>query len=297
MNSGGRYLISLYRLDDSYLIQIFSDGRIEKAWHVGNVHIQRLRVSAGTRDILAVGSYLDLGGVLIAFEGATMKRRWSSSCSDGSRPYRLLWTDVAEGAGVGSMLLIGTLFDGSGNELSPMMAAFTSGRLAWAAVPTLGDVPVRLRRLSSHRDVVVGVSALPETAAFSICGDATQQPWLAVLREDHSLEWQKFFRTVPPLTGSLESVVWATYDQILTGGSYTVGSGIPRGLYAASRSVVGRGKKRCAVEADVAFPEIQLREDAAGDYSEEAVFFEYALVLDDGPPLAAVPGCIVDEQD
>lgn len=292
--AGGTYLMSVYHTSTSWLIEIFQ-GSVRNSWEIESARIHRLRLTAG-EGILGVGSYWsNSAGILMSFDSSTFKLRWAESYNNGSDPYPLRWTDVAEGAT--SLLVIGHLFDGSLNEVSPMMASLTTGGgMKWAAVPTLGDVPVRLRRVSSHRDVVVGVSPFPETAAFTISGDATQQPWMAVLGEDHAVQWQKFFRTVPPLTGSLESVSWATYDQILTGGSYTVGSGIPRGLYAASRSVVGRGTKRCGVQANVMFPEVQLEQHGTTDFIYGATFTDYALVLDDGPPLAVVPGCIVDDQ-
>jgi len=84
-----------------------------------------------------------------------------------------------------------------------------------------------------------------------------KQPWSFAIAEDQTLLWQKKLR-IPAMTEGREvPVVWASFEEIISGGFFTTGS-TPRGFVASTPVTNDRGSATCSVETGVTFPEAEL---------------------------------------
>ncbi|HXA19191.1 MAG TPA: hypothetical protein VN380_19535 [Thermoanaerobaculia bacterium] len=294
----GDSVISATHQSRSYLIQINEIGSVQKAWELDSVAIQRLRSTPDPR-FFALGTYafdptMPTGGLRMEFDAGTLSFLDGVRNTDASPVFPLRWTDIA--LGDKAWCMVGYKYDSAGNEVSPMIA-FTNefGYVEWASEPVFGNDPVSVQRVANHRDVIIGAGPFPTTSAYTVCGQAGKQPWLMLMNEDRSIQWQKNFRTRSGATGRLETLAWPSYDQVLTGGHFD--SDVPRGVFAASRTVLFRGSSNCGVEVNVSFPEMSLETYGTSTTIRETNFFDQKTPLFDGPMLDITTGCLDTEDD
>jgi len=294
----GDSVISATYQSRSYLIQVDELGSVQKAWELESVSIQRLRSTPDPR-FFALGTYafdpsMPTGGLRMEFDSGTLKFLAGVRNTDASPVFPLRWTDIA--LGDKAWCMVGHKYDSAGNEVSPMIAFTNSaGYVDWASEPVYGNDPVSVRRVTNHRDVIVTAGPFPTTSAYAVCGKAGKQPWLMLMNEDRSIQWQKNFRTPSGATGRFETVAWPSYDQVLTGGHFD--SNVPRGVFAASRTVIGHGSSNCGVDAKVSFPERRLETYGTSTTIRGKNFFDQKTPLFDGPMLEIATGCLDMEDD
>jgi len=242
LETPNRYLISAINPidDDSWLFQIdAATGYIADATFMSSTRIRRLRrTSIG---VLAVGERIASPGMLIApiiLALDTMSAaplwlrvfRWEREGPD----FGVRWFDIAEGSAV--LLVVGNVV-GHINEVSPMMAFLdkeslpTPADIIKAIEPKLGDDAVRLRAVINHQDLVVPLKGDDVYSAFCVTGDVNKQPWSLAIAEDQTLLWQKKLRIPAASEGREVPVVWASFEEIISGGFVTTSS-TPRGWYS-----------------------------------------------------------------
>ncbi|HJW94170.1 MAG TPA: hypothetical protein VJ901_11190 [Thermoanaerobaculia bacterium] len=294
MARGGDSVFSATRLGFSYLVEIDDIGNVQKAWELASVWIERLRSTPDPR-FFAIGTYAFApgspeGALRMEFDAGSLKFLDGAMYTDGSPVFPLRWTDLA--LGDKAWCFVGHKFDAAGNEVSPMIG-FTNqfGFMEWASEPVYGNDPVSVRRVTNHRDVIVTAGPFPTTSTYAVCGEAGRQPWLMVINEDRSIQWQKNLRTPSGATGRFDAVAWPSYDQVLAGGHYDIAA-VPRGVLDASRTVIGRGSKACGVEANVSFPAMNLKTFHQSTTILEKNFLDQSSPLFDGPLLEIAPGCL-----
>jgi hypothetical protein len=250
--------------DETWLFQIDGgSGTIVSSRLVWFLRTRRLRMTS--LGVLAVGETSMLESpepFVMALDAATAHPLWlrTFTWENEGGDTGVRWFDIAEGSDV--LLAVGNVV-GHFNEVSPMMAfldkhsAPTPGDLLSVMVPTLGDQPVRLRAVVNHQDLVIPLTGGAVFSAFCVTGDANQQPWSFAMAEDRTLLWQKQLRTTGTAEGRQGPVVWASFEEIISGGFVATGS-TSRGFVVSSTVTNGRGVSNCSVETGVTFPEARL---------------------------------------
>ncbi len=194
------------------------------------------------------------------------------------------------------LLVVGNVGGRFGDD-SPMMAFLNKAKLPTTTdviktlVPMLGDDPVRLRAVVNHQDLVIPLKGGDTFSAFCVTGEVKQQPWKFVIKDDGTLLFQKKLRIPDGAKGSETPVVWASFEEIVTGGFVTTGS-TPRGFIASSPVTNARGSSTCSAETMVIMGEDHL-------YAEQGVLgFEILNMhmtdwsISEGKDLDVLRGCL-----
>jgi hypothetical protein len=257
-----RYLISAINSDDDSLVfQIDGSGTLIDSQLVSDAHIRRMRMT--TLGVLGVGEILRGGfnpePAIFAFTGTDARGLWTRwAIWERELPdHGVRWFDIAEGE---SMLLVIGNVGGRFGDDSPMMAFMDKAKLPTTTdkiktyIPTLGTDPVRLRAVVNHQDLVIPLKGGDTFSAFCVTGEVNQQPWKFVIKDDATLLFQKKLRIPDGAKGSEAPVVWASFEEIITGGFVTTNT-IPRGFIASSPVTNARGSSMCSAETDVVMKE------------------------------------------
>jgi len=299
LQTPNRYLISAVSSDDeTFLFQIDGgSGMITSSRLVWFMRGRRLRMT--TLGVLMVGEMNGLESpepVILALDPMTASpvwiRLWMHEDEGGDRGVR--WFDIAEGNDV--LLVVGN-FVGHVDEVSPMMAFLdkhslpTPGKIIKNLVPTLGDNPVRLRAVINHQDLVIPLTGGPVNSIFCVTGDVNKEPWSFAIAEDETLLWQKKLRIPAKTEGREVPVIWASYEEVISGGYVTTGS-TPRGFIASSPVTNGRGSSNCSVETNLTFPEGTLHDRGALPEDEPLTMRTLDWSSDQGRDLDVKVGCL-----
>jgi len=260
-----RYFISAINSDDDTLFfQIDGSGTLLDFHLFSGTHIRRMRMT--TLGVLAVGEILrggfDPAPAICAFAATDARPLWIRwAIWEHELPeHGVRWFDIAEGE---SMLLVIGNVGGRFGDDSPMMAFLDKAKLPTTTdviktfVPTLGTDPVRLHAVVNHQDLVIPLKGGDTFSAFCVTGEVKQQPWKFVIKDDGTMLFQKKLRIPDGAKGSETPVVWASYEEIVTGGFVTTGS-TPRGFIASSPVTNGRGSSTCSAETAVILMEDHL---------------------------------------
>ena len=294
-----RYLISAISSDDeTWLFQIDAgSGMIVSSRLVWFMRTRRLRTTS--LGILAVGetnTLISSEPAIMALDSMTAIPLWlrTFTWEDEGPDTGVRWFDIAEGSDV--LLVVGNVV-GHVNEVSPMMAFLdkrslpTPGDIIKVLVPTLGDDPVRLRAVINHQDLVIPLASGDVYSAFCVTGDVNQQPWSFAITEDQTLLWQKKLRIPAASKGRQVPVIWASFEEIISGGFVTTGS-TPRGFLASSPVTNGRGSINCSDETAVTFPNGTLHEHRSLGEDEPLTMRTLDWGSDQGLDLDVKTGCL-----
>lgn len=301
LDAPDRYLLSAISSDDdTWLFQIDGvSGTIADTRLIPSTHVRRLRMTS--IGVLAVGERLaepdmEIAPIILALDStsaAPLWLRWFTWENEGP-DIGVRWFDIAEGNKV--LLVVGNVV-GHVNEVSPMMAFLdkaslpTPGDIIKVIVPTLGDDPVRLRAVINHQDLVIPLIGDAVFSAFCVTGDLNQQPWSFAIAEDETLLWQKTLRTPATSTGREVPVIWASFEEVISGGFVTAGS-ILRGFVVSSPVTNFRGSSGCSEETGVTFPEGILFAERELPSHEPLVMRTLDWSSDQGRDLDVKRGCL-----
>jgi len=299
LQAANRYLISSINSDDdTMLFVIDGSGTLLESHLMSGTIIRRLRMT--TLGVLGVGEILrggfDPAPAILAFDAVDIRPLWIRwAIWEHELPeHGIRWFDIAEGE---SMLLVVGNVGGRFGDDSPMMAFLNKAKLPTTTdviktlVPMLGDDPVRLRAVVNHQDLVIPLKGGDTFSAFCVTGELKQQPWKFVIKDDGTLLFQKKLRIPDGAKGSETPVVWASFEEIVTGGFVTTGS-TPRGFIASSPVTNARGSSTCSAETMVIMEEDHL-------YAEQGVLgFEILNMhmtdwsISEGKDLDIMRGCL-----
>jgi hypothetical protein len=299
LQTPNRYLISAVSSDDeTWLFQIDGgSGFLTSSRLASFARLRRLRMTS--LGVLAVGETNPLitpEPVILALDSMTASPLWirTFTWADEGPDTGVRWFDIAEGSDV--LLVVGNVV-GHVNEVSPMMAFLdkhslpTPGDIIKILVPTLGADPVRLRAVINHQDLVIPLKGGDVYSAFCVTGDVKQQPWSFAIAEDQTLLWQKKLRIPATSTGREVPVIWASYEEIISGGFVTTGS-TPRGFITSSPVTNGRGTTNCSEETTVTFPKGTLYEHRPLPEDEPLAMRTLDWSSDQGRDLDVKMGCL-----
>lgn len=261
------FLISASTSDDDTILYTIEGGSgtlLESHMLYDTVVYRLRRTSFG---VLAVGALLK-GGLnpspaIFAFTDTDVRPLWVrwAIWEKERGEHGIRWFDVAEGES--KLLLIGNEGGHFGDD-SPMMTLLDKSMLPKTTdviktfVPTLGDKPVRLRSAVNHQDLVIPLTTGGDTfSAFAVTGEVDQQPWLFVIKDDGTMLFQKKLRIPDGAQGGASPVIWASYEEIISGGFVKTGS-TPRGFIASSPVTNLRGTSMCSAETPVVLVEDHL---------------------------------------
>src|SRR5216684_1537889 len=301
LDAPDRYLISAIGADDdTWLFQIDGvSGSITDTRLIPFAHVRRLRMTS--LGVLAVGERVggvrpNITPIIIAFDSTSAAPLWMRDfVFENESPHSgVRWFDIAEGSEV--LLVVGNVV-GLVHEVSPMMAFLdkrslpTPGDIIKVILPTLGDDAVRLRAVVNHQDLVIPLVGDDVFSAFCVTGDVNQQPWSFAMKEDQTLLWQKTLRIPGTSTGREVPVIWASFEEIISGGFVTTGS-TPRGFVASSPVTNFRGISGCSVETNVTFPEGVLFAERELPPHEPLAMHKLDWSSDQGRDLDVKRGCL-----
>ena len=143
----------------------------------------------------------------------------------------------------------------------------------------------------NHQDLVIPLASGDVYSAFCVTGDVNQQPWSFAITEDQTLLWQKKLRIPATSKGRQVPVIWASFEEIISGGFVTTGS-TPRGFLASSPVTNGRGSTNCSEETAVTFPNGILYEHRSLGEDEPLTMRTLDWGSDQGRDLDVKSGCL-----
>jgi|GEM_PF-7040862 len=302
LQTPNRYLISAFNTEDeTWLFQIDgASGFITSSRLNSSLHIRRLRMTS--LGVLAVGETTNIEGfqvepVVLQLDAMNATPGWMRSFTwePEAGDIGVRWFDIAEGNDV--LLVVGNVVGHLMNDISPMMAFLdkhslpTPGDIIRIMVPTMSTDLVSLRSVINHQDLVIPLTGSDVYSAFCVTGEVNKQPWSFAIAEDQTLLWQKKLRIPATTEGSQWPVVWASYEEIISGGYATTGSK-RRGFIASSPVTNGRGHANCSEETHLTFPPETLHEHRELGEDEPLNMRALDWATDAGRDLDVMKGCL-----